>query len=73
MNKFIEINQNESINTVGGGVLLGTGLVLGGIAAGLVGDEVVERKTGKDTIAHIGDGLEYVGDGLKWFGNKLSK
>lgn len=72
MKKFIEINENQSIDTVGGGFLIGASLVGGGVVLGVVADEVVERNTGSDISTHIGNGLEYVGDGFKWLGKKLS-
>lgn len=62
---FRDLREAEQVELNGGGVGL---LIVGGIllaGATLAADEYVERKTGKDILSHIGDGLVALGNFLR--------
>lgn len=67
---FDELNDHETLSINGGGFLI-PALIGAGVA--LVGNEIVERTTGKSIVTHIGEGLQTIGGGIKWVGDKLSQ
>ncbi len=66
MNSNFEKLDRSHLEEINGGfgIVAIAVAVAGGIAAGVVIDEVVERKTGTDIAGHIGNALTIVGEAL---------
>lgn len=69
-NNFVVLNNND-LETVNGGLIgtIITAVVL--VGGSLVGDHVLEEKTGKDAVEWFGTGLSVAGQKLQDLGNKL--